>query len=214
MLLRETVSRHQASRVIEVWADVTCPFTHVGLRKFAAVRDASSRRDVRLWVRSWPLELVNGKPFDPAFIGEEVAELRHDLAPELFRGFTEAAFPATSLPGLALAAQAYEHGFHMGEAVSLELRDLLFERGEDIGRADVLDGVAARCGIERTTDGGRVEAEYAEGRRRGVLGSPHFFTPAGDFFCPALDISRDDGGHLHVRADPEGYDRFLAASFG
>ena len=57
----------------------------------------------------------------------------------------------------------------------------------------------------------RVRAEHAAGVERGVIGSPHFFTPAGGFFCPALDVSRDDAGHLRVTADPEEFDRFVAS---
>ena len=174
----------------------------------------SGRGDVHLWVRPWPLEIVNGKPLDPGFIAEEVDELRKDLVPGMFRGFTEAAFPATSVPALALAAQGYARGLDIGEAISLELRDLLFEQGEDVSRAAVLDRVAARHELTRTTDTPLVASEYKDGVERGVVGSPHFFTAAGDFFCPALDISRDQGGHLHVRADPDRFERFLEACFG
>ena len=31
--------------VIEVYADITCPFTHVGLHRIAAERDARGRHD-------------------------------------------------------------------------------------------------------------------------------------------------------------------------
>ena len=58
-----------------------------------------------------------------------------------------------------------------------------------------------------------VEADWAEGKARGVMGSPHFFTPGGDFFCPALDVRRVDG-HLRITADPEGFDRFLESCLG
>ncbi|MCC6183750.1 MAG: disulfide bond formation protein DsbA, partial [Microthrixaceae bacterium] len=59
-------------RTIEVFADVTCPFTHVGLRRMVAARQAQGRDDVVLRVRSWPLEVVNGAPLDAAFVAEEV----------------------------------------------------------------------------------------------------------------------------------------------
>src|SRR5206468_3084962 len=48
--------------VIEVFADVRCPFTHVGLTRFVARRHELGRREPRLRVRAWPLELVNGEP--------------------------------------------------------------------------------------------------------------------------------------------------------
>ena len=49
---------------LEVWADVTCPFTHVGLHRLVDERDRQGRDDLHLRVRAWPLELVNGVPMD------------------------------------------------------------------------------------------------------------------------------------------------------
>ena len=56
---------------IEVFADVRCPFTHVGIRRFLERRDAAGGGPT-LIVRAWPLELVNDAPMDPAKIGEEI----------------------------------------------------------------------------------------------------------------------------------------------
>jgi predicted DsbA family dithiol-disulfide isomerase len=202
--------------IVEVFAEIGCPFTHVGLRRFVAARHAGGHEHaIRLRVRSWPLEVINGDPMDPEFVAEEIAELRAQATPELFTGFDPDAFPATSLPAMALAATANQQGPAVGEAVSLELRDRLFERGEDVSDAAVLAAMAAAHGVTGP-DGGppdlsdhaAVLADHAEGERRGVIGSPHFFTPAGDFFCPSMDIERVDG-HLEITADPEGFDRFI-----
>ena len=54
--------------------------------------------------------------------------------------------------------------------------------------------------------------DFAEGKRRGVVGSPHFFTADGDFFCPSLDIEHSDDGY-EVSFDPVGFNRFVAAAF-
>jgi predicted DsbA family dithiol-disulfide isomerase len=200
--------------VVEVFADLGCPFTHVGLRRFVERRAELGRTDVHLLVRSWPLEIVNGTPMDAAFIAEEVGEIREAVAPDLFTGFTAAAFPSTSLPGLALAGAAYGRSVPAGEAVSLELRDLIFEQGIDVSDPAVLDGVADRHGIDRSSLGDAlVRADHAEGVERGVVGSPHFFTSSGGFFCPALDVHRDTHGHLQIHADPDGFDAFLTACF-
>ena len=167
-------------------------------------------------MRSWPLEVVNGQPLDPDFIAEEVDEIREQVADDLFAGFDPDAFPATSMPALALAAVAYDVDAATGEAVSLELRDLLFEQGRDIADAAVLAEVAGRHGVAfDPTDPpvDRVHADHAEGVRRGVQGSPHFFTPAGAFFCPSLDISRDAQGHLRITADPAGFQQFVDSCF-
>lgn len=201
--------------VVEVFADLCCPFTHVGLRRFVEVRERLGRRDVDLVVRAWPLELINGVPLDPRLVAEEIAELRQSVAPELFRGFTPERFPATSLPGLELAAAAYRRSTATGEAVSLELRDLLFEQGVDVSMDVVLDEVAGRHGLRvEARDRESVRADLAEGGRRGVVGSPHFFTAAGGFFCPSLEVSRDDQGRLRVTADEEGFDTFIRACIG
>ncbi len=202
---------------IEVFADVGCPFTHVGLRRFVERRDADpTLADVRLRVRSWPLEIVNGEPLDPQFIADEVDEIREQVAGDLCRSFDPDAFPATSMPAMALAAAGYRVDVATGEALSLELRDLLFEQGRDIADPAVLSEVAQRHGVEIDLDDPPVElvqADHAEGEERGVQGSPHFFTPAGAFFCPSLDISRDDSGHLRITADPVGFDQFLDSCF-
>ena len=80
------------SRLIETFADVCCPFTHVGLRRLSDRRDHSGRTDVALWVRAWPLEIVNGDPLDPVMIAEEVDALRASVAPDLFASFDPSKF--------------------------------------------------------------------------------------------------------------------------
>jgi 2-hydroxychromene-2-carboxylate isomerase len=195
---------------VEVFADVWCPFTHVGLRRFVDLR-AQMGVPLVLVVRSWPLELVNGAPMDPAFIGEEVEDIRASVAPELFSGFDETRFPTTTLGALALTGRAYEQSSAVGEIVALELRDRLFERGEDIGDPDVLAEVAATHGLPAGAgdDHELPVRDWHEGQARGVIGSPHFFTPGGDWFCPSLDVSRASDGHLRITDDPEGFEAFV-----
>ena len=95
-----------APRRIEVYAEVGCPFTHVGLHRLLQQRDARGS-DVRVRVRAWPLEWVNNRPLDPGFVAREVDALRETVAPDLFYGFDPATFPATSIPAFGLAAAAY-----------------------------------------------------------------------------------------------------------
>ena len=52
----------QHMSAIEVYADVWCPFAHVGLHYVVERRSALGRGDVLLDIRAWPLELVNGAP--------------------------------------------------------------------------------------------------------------------------------------------------------
>ena len=201
--------------VIEVYADICCPFTHVGLRAVVRRRDQLRRHDVVLRVRAWPLELVNGAPLDPVTTAEHVNALRAQVAPDLFAQFDPGRFPRTSLPALAVAAAAYRQGDRTGEAVSLALRDALFEEGRDISRPDVLINVANAHGVSYATpeDARGVRAEWHDGKSRGVKGSPHFYCRDVDAFCPSLDISKDREGQVHLRRDTEALDAFLAECF-
>ncbi len=200
---------------IEVFADVCCPFTHVGLRRLVDRRQSLGRDEPRLYVRAWPLELVNGVPQDAEFIGEEVDELRRQVAPDLFHGFEPLAFPHSSLPALALAAGAYGRGLATGEAVSLALRAALFEEGRDIADPVVLSAIAAEHDLRPPDEGDRrrVLEDWQDGRARDVVGSPHFFIAGGDFFCPTLDVSRVDG-NLRITMKEEALSSFLEAALG
>jgi predicted DsbA family dithiol-disulfide isomerase len=201
--------------VVDVFADVGCPFAHVGLRMLARRRDELDRSDVVLRVWAWPLEWVNGRPLDAAFIAEEIDDLRAQLPVDEFAGFRQDAFPETFVPSMALAAAAYAQDLRLGESVSLALRTALFEQGRDVSDPAVLTDVAARCGFDpdavpgAVADLGAVEAEYRSGRERAVVGSPHFFSPGGSFFCPSLDIARTDGGHLRITVDRAGFEAFV-----
>ena len=79
-------------RIVEVFADVRCPFAHVGLLRFVERRRELGADDISLVVRAWPLELVNGTPLDAAMVSQKIRALREQVAPTLFRGFDEDAF--------------------------------------------------------------------------------------------------------------------------
>jgi len=200
--------------VLEVFADVVCPFTHVGLRRLVEHRAKVERHDVVLRVRAWPLELVNGAPLDRGLVAAEVDALRAEVAPDLFEGFDASRFPATSRPAMALTAAGYARGLEAGERVALHLRSALFEEGRDIADLDVLRDIAAASDIDvrDVGCGDEVEADWEEGRRRGVIGSPHFFLGQRSWFCPTLDISHVDG-ELKIRRDDDGIRSFLDACF-
>jgi 2-hydroxychromene-2-carboxylate isomerase len=197
--------------VIEVFADVTCPFAYVGIVRLLERRDAVGS-DAVLYVRAWRLELVNGVPFTGPGVAPKVEELRREVAPDLFAGFDPERFPPTSLPALALAAAAYRSSPRTGERVSVALRRALFEQGRDIARVDVLDAVAREHGVEGPWDAGAVLVDWGDGRRRGGEGSPHYFLDGEGFFCPALHIDHPTGG-LHVTLDPERFEELARRAF-
>jgi 2-hydroxychromene-2-carboxylate isomerase len=189
---------------VEVFADIGCPFAHVGLRRLVAARAAAGRTagDAPILVRAWPIEWVNESGWDAAFIAAEVAELRRAAAADLFAGFDETTFPTTTIPALQLGLWGYGADPAVGEAVALHLRDVLFEEGRDPGSADVRDELRARFRLTGAPPGPEaVHADWEEGRSLGVIGSPHFFLRDLDFFCPALDVGHH-AGHLRVEADP------------
>ena len=207
-------SRTRMTKVIEVFADVVCPFTHVGLKRLVAYRDEMGRDDVGLRVHAWPLELVNGEALSRELLTEEIAELRASVASDLFTGFDSALFPMTSLPALALANRAYGISTRCGELVSLALRDALFEFGKDLSDPAQVARIGAAFGVSEpdAVDGAAVLADLEAGRVRGVIGSPHFFVDGAGFFCPTLSIQRVDG-HMEITFDTEGFTTFIGRCF-
>ena len=159
-------------RVVEVFADVACPFTHAGLRRFQAYRQQRGKTEPVLRVRAWPLELVNGKALDGPSLTPKIEALRADVAPDLFVGFGEHHFPATTLPAMAAEAAAYRQGLEVGERFSLAVRHALFEDGLDVSDADVLRDLREAHGVPEPTEADRsaVRDDFAEGKRRDVSG--------------------------------------------
>lgn len=214
--------------MIEVFAEVVCPFTHVGLRRLVEERNRRRHAEVLLHVRAWPLELVNGSPPAAGLLAEEIEALRSQVGPDLFAGFDPAAVPSTTLPALALGLAAYDLGAAVGEQVALALRHAFFEEGRAIGAPTVLADLAAEYGVDPDAiqNHARVRADYAEGTRRAVKGSPHFFVggatadesgdePGDDegFFCPGLDITHGASG-FHIEVASEDFAAFVERCFG
>ncbi len=198
------------AKTIEVFADINCPFTHVGLKVMATEIEASGAA-VEIRVRAWPLEWVNGSPLDAEGVAVKAAALSSQLGVHDFDGFRADRWPNTTIPALNLADAAYERDAATGFAVSLRLRSLVFEEGCDIADDQVLAGVAeefalAPPGLEPTAG---VQADYAEGQRRGVRGSPDFWVQDREFFCPSLDIGHDADGSLTAAFDDHGIREFV-----
>jgi len=186
--------------VIDVYADLWCPFAYLGLKRAMATSEVRSG-DVELALRSWPLELINGAPLPQEKTHANATALRASVAPDLFAGIHDWVYPTSTLPALALAAKANVADPQRGTAVSMHLRHLLFEEGLDLSSDLVLNEVAETFAIAREPEDLHfVNLEYHEGQQRGVKGSPHFFCSSGEeIFCPTLDLSRDEEGKLHVQ---------------
>ncbi len=204
-------------RSIEVFADILCPFTHVGLHTLIDRRTERGLSEPRLRIRAWPLELVNGAPLDRHHIAAEITALRDSVRPDLFAGFSVDSFPQTSMAAFALTAAADRTDDPVViEEVGMALRHAVFEEGIDIGAPDLVAPIAARFNLEpldAESADAVVRADWDEGKRRGVVGSPHFFTDdGGSWFCPGLDISRDSRGDF-VIAWKKGTENFVGSVF-
>jgi predicted DsbA family dithiol-disulfide isomerase len=197
--------------VIEVFADIWCPFAHVGLRSIEKQRAQTGRDDVTIWVRAWPLELVNLAPLDAAVTWEHAEDLREQVAPTLFADLDVDRFPSSTLEALALANRAYRTDLKVGERMSFTLRDALFEEGRDISDPVTLEALARDLGVVMPdeTDHADVVADWREGGRRGVLGSPHFFCGDTDVFCPSLDITKDPVEGVTISMDTSRLTEFV-----
>lgn len=208
-----TGAAHSPTTVVEVFADIWCPYAHVGLRRFVQQRWSLGRSDLALRVRAWPLELINGAPLDPHHVGGQVEDLRVQVTPSLFSGFDPERFPSTTLPALDLVSDAYSVGLAVGERASLVIRDALFEHGQDISDPAVLRRLRGQLALPppSTAARDRVLADWAEGRRRGVVGSPHFFIGDDGFFCPSLQISGEHGDR-RIRLEPARFDELFDRS--
>jgi predicted DsbA family dithiol-disulfide isomerase len=202
-------------RRVEVFADALCPFAYVGLRRLLAERDARGA-DVHVVMRAWPLEWINGRPLDPKQVAAHIEALRDPVAPDLFAGFDAAAFPTTSIPAFGLATAAYKVGADVGEAVSLALREAVFEHGRDVGDDAVLRSIGWRYGVEPVAPPVAAEstlADWERGRVLGVRGSPHFFSDGNSWFCPSLRIA-NDGDDYDIHVDVRSLEAFYRETLG
>lgn len=195
--------------VIEIFADMLCPFAHVGIHRVLEARLDRRGSEPPLWIRAWPLETINDGAFDPQLLIDEITALRASVAPDLFTGFNPDTFPTTAMPAFAAAAAAYRKAPWAGEAVSIDLRNRLWEHGQNIADPGVIAEACAPYDVTvEPRDGDSVAADHVDGVARGVIGSPYFFAGDTGFFCPAFNVSRDDGG-FHVVPDEERFGAFI-----
>jgi predicted DsbA family dithiol-disulfide isomerase len=201
--------------IIEVFADIWCPFAHVGLRMIRDYRDTAGASETAIIVRSWPLELVNGAPMDPMKAKNNGDALREQVAPTAFSRINVDTFPSSTLDALTLIAKAYEIDLDLGEKAAFRVREALFEEGRDISNRVVLDELAQELGITDYVDPSHsaVHSDWKEGQARGVIGSPHFFHGSVGTFCPSLQMTREEATGLTINTDATRLQEFLQQCF-
>ena len=110
-------------QTVEVYADITCPFAHVGLKRVVQyVSEMSEPAEVV--VRAWPLEWVNGAPLAIDAVLVKAAALTDQLGVDDFVGLRADAWPTSTIPthdlpapsgGTSAAVQAdYDGGLARG----------------------------------------------------------------------------------------------------
>jgi protein-disulfide isomerase-like protein with CxxC motif len=121
----------------------------------------------------------------------------------------------STLDALTLIARAYEIDLSLGEVASFKVREALFEEGKDISDSSVLDDLANDLGISdfRDPSYASVHADWEEGKRRGVIGSPHFFHGTVGTFCPSLQMSKSPETGLTIHTDTSRLQEFLQQCF-
>ena len=200
---------------IEVFADIWCPFAYVGLRMIRDYRNKVGATDTAIVVRSWPLELVNDSPMDPVKAKGNCDALREQVIPDAFAFVDIENFPTSTLDALTLVAHAYTVNVDLGEQAAFRVREALFEEGRDISDRAVLDDLARELGISDYYDPSHaaVHEDWQEGKKRGVIGSPHFFYGSVGTFCPSLQMTREPASGLTIHTDTGRLQEFLEKCF-
>jgi predicted DsbA family dithiol-disulfide isomerase len=172
--------------VLTVFSDLHCPWAYVFTIRLRRARAEIGQPPVA-W-RCWPLELVNerGTPWET--LSQEIPVLTQ-LEPDHFAPPRRETWPSTLLPAMeALKVAAELGGPEAADRFDQAARRAFFLDRRDLSIRPTLLDLGAEAGLDRDAfrdafDGGghrrSVVADWQEGRRRGVEGSPHAFLPDG-----------------------------------
>lgn len=180
--------------MLTVFSDLYCPWAYVFSIRLRRARAGVGQPPVA-W-RCWPLELVNerGTPWDS--LSQEIPVLTQ-LEPDHFAPPRRETWPSTLLPAMeALKVAGELGGPQAADRFDEVARRAFFLDRRDLSIRPTLLDLAAGAGLDREAfqvafDGGGhrrgVIADWQEGRRRGVEGSPHAFLPDGSaVFNPGI----------------------------
>jgi predicted DsbA family dithiol-disulfide isomerase len=173
--------------MLTVFSDLHCPWAYMFSIRLRRAR-ARLGRPVPVQWRAWPLELVNrrGTPWD--VVSREITALaQHE--PDHFATLDRSAWPSTLLPAMeAVKVAGALAGDAGADRYDEAVRRAFFLERRDVSLRPTLLDLAAETGLDRDRfldafdRGGHrrdVVADWEEGRRRGVQGSPHAFLPDG-----------------------------------
>ncbi|MFL6241263.1 MAG: DsbA family protein [Actinomycetes bacterium] len=215
---------------VAVWGDIACPWASLAVHRLHAARTRLGLDDqVRIDLRAFPLELVNGRCTPKRTIDAEVAAIgAHEpaLAWQSWQRRVDE-YPSSVLIALSAVQAAKDEsvgGLRASEEIDHALRKAFYRDSRPIGQWTEVFEVAMSCSgldtdalTEVMLSGAGLRAvveqhDFAE--RNDVKGSPHLFCPDGsDFHNPGISMkwTKEQGrGFLVIeKDDPSIYDELL-----
>jgi predicted DsbA family dithiol-disulfide isomerase len=197
-----------APGTLQVWSDLSCPWSHVIVwRLWDARRRLGLEDRVRLDHHAFPLELFNDEPTPRWHIDVE-APVARTIAPRA--GWQQwsapdSAWPVTLLPAMEAVQAAKLQSLHASEALDRGLRRALYAESRCISLRHVILEVATEADV---VDVAQLAAALDDGRARGALiadwrtaqgaevrGSAHVFAPDGsNDENPGIGVGWEDDG--------------------
>jgi len=216
-----------APGTVVVYGDIACPWSHLcvhGLRQARGRLGLDEQVDLDL--RSFPLELFNGRPTPKRTLDAEVpvvGALDPSAGWQMWQR-PDFEYPVTTLPALEAVQAAKEQGLRASEELGRSLRYAFFAESRTVSLLPVILDVAKGCdavdadALATVLDEGRARAAVIEQRdtaeRIGVKGSPHVYLPDGsDIANPGIEKhwEGDEGEGFPVidGYDPSVYDDLI-----
>ncbi len=179
-------------RTFVVYADIGCPWSHAAIYRWRSERARRHLQDdVRLDVRSFPLELFNRRATPKRTLDAEIP-VAGSLAPkagwQMWQRQTYD-YAVSTLPAMEAVHAAKDQSLRASEDLDAALRRALFGESRNITLHHEILDVAAACGdidvdaLDEDLRSGRARRmifdDMDEAKRSDVKGSPHFFLADG-----------------------------------
>jgi predicted DsbA family dithiol-disulfide isomerase len=216
-----------APGTLVVYGDIACPWSHLCVH---GLRQARGRLglddDVDLDMRSFPLELFNGRPTPKRTLDAEipvVGALDPSAGWQMWQR-PDFEYAVTTLPAMEAVQAAKAQSLRASEELGRALRYAFFAESRTVSLIPVILDVAKGCdpvdvdALARALDEGRARSAVIEQRdtaeRIGVKGSPHVYLPDGsDVANPGVEKhwEGDEGEGFPVidAYDPSVYDDLI-----
>ena len=204
------------SPIVEIFADIYCPWTYLTVFRLRQVWPAYARRLELRW-RALSLEYINRRGTPKPLLEVELDLIRRTEPALPLRRWDRPdwQWPVTFWPAFEALACAQAQGHDAADAMSWALRRAFFAEGRSPALRHELLEIARSAAAEAPLDLGRFEADWDAGRhkaeviadsRRGwhelkVEGSPTFVLPDGaQVSAPGIGAADIDEEQAVVRA--------------